>query len=559
MLKRMGTQSCKNNNSSLLSSTLPPLAFSLLLFILLSCLSAIILPGASFVKVIVELDHDDTIDLHSHNGFRKTLFDERYAKTSKIIKKGKKEAVVFALSNQPIKKLRLDFGKLSGTVKLFKIKITSHFAQNVVLAPSEIYRLFRAAGKESTIELKKDHVELVFKHNDTQLISNSRILKVYPFLLFGPQLLISILFFLVIQKFNFRLLPAITDINKKTRSSGENIDALDGLRAIAITMVVADHTWGLFKGLGAGGVWIFFALSGFLLIRPFIHQPDRVFSKELMSVYALKRAARILPAYYFYIIIIYLLSTRFNDAIRHFLFLQGSGHLWVVPQLVVFYLLLPTIVAVNYILFRNRFWPTLLALICLMFLANKVFDRSVISLFGMNHIHLRLFAGIFIAGIIFSFAYHRFYLPLENKLKQKQTVQVIFSLISISLLLFFILGSTEYLWGGKQIFAQKYFQWFGIAAGALIFSILAAGDTKFNRLLSILPLRTIGLVSFSLYLFHPLILNVIRKAAFYYSGYDPVGFPLFIATLSVSYFVSCFIYTYIERPFLHLNKTQTTT
>jgi peptidoglycan/LPS O-acetylase OafA/YrhL len=82
-----------------------------------------------------------------------------------------------------------------------------------------------------------------------------------------------------------------------SRSAG-----LDGLRAVASAMVVLLHLHA-FAGVdfgplnvvarGAGaGVWIFFALSGYLLYRPFLQGPVD------LRTYALKRAARILPGYY---------------------------------------------------------------------------------------------------------------------------------------------------------------------------------------------------------------------------------------------------------------------
>ncbi|HYK94595.1 MAG TPA: acyltransferase [Candidatus Dormibacteraeota bacterium] len=77
---------------------------------------------------------------------------------------------------------------------------------------------------------------------------------------------------------------------------------LDALRAIASFMVVAFHLRTIVKvdfgplnpfvEGGGAGVWIFFALSGYLLYRPFVAGPVD------LRAYALKRAARILPGYY---------------------------------------------------------------------------------------------------------------------------------------------------------------------------------------------------------------------------------------------------------------------
>ena len=130
----------------------------------------------------------------------------------------------------------------------------------------------------------------------------------------------------------------------------------------------------------------------------------------------------------------------------------------------------------------------------------------------------------------------------------------IFSLLALLLLLFFILGSTKRLWGGTRIYAQVYYPWFGIAGGVLLFSIMAAGNRFVSRFLSFFPLRAIGLVSLSFYLFHPLVLMVVLKGVQHYTSNTVQDFHLFLATLVLSYIVSCFTYTYIEKPFLHSGR-----
>ncbi|KGN38883.1 acyltransferase family protein [Knoellia subterranea] len=85
------------------------------------------------------------------------------------------------------------------------------------------------------------------------------------------------------------------------------IPALDGLRAVAATLVILTHA-AFLTGFGATGdlvgrlwsrgdfgVGIFFALSGFLLHRGLIAAPS---GKVAVGAYALRRAARVLPAYW---------------------------------------------------------------------------------------------------------------------------------------------------------------------------------------------------------------------------------------------------------------------
>jgi peptidoglycan/LPS O-acetylase OafA/YrhL len=85
------------------------------------------------------------------------------------------------------------------------------------------------------------------------------------------------------------------------RDPGDRNPGLDLLRVVACLLVVAFHLrtvlhvdFGPFNSFvqgGDSGVYIFFALSGYLLYRPYLRGPVD------LDVYALKRLARILPGY----------------------------------------------------------------------------------------------------------------------------------------------------------------------------------------------------------------------------------------------------------------------
>jgi peptidoglycan/LPS O-acetylase OafA/YrhL len=135
------------------------------------------------------------------------------------------------------------------------------------------------------------------------------------------------------------------------RSSG-----LDGLRAFASVLVVAFHlntvsgvSFGpldpIIRG-GDSGVYLFFALSGYLLYRPFVRGPVDVGS------YGLKRAGRIIPGYFVALAGLTLLtgsrlpiehplpyltmSASYDIPLRGFL-----GNAWTLSAEVLFYLSLP--------------------------------------------------------------------------------------------------------------------------------------------------------------------------------------------------------------------------
>jgi peptidoglycan/LPS O-acetylase OafA/YrhL len=81
----------------------------------------------------------------------------------------------------------------------------------------------------------------------------------------------------------------------------ERIDEVDGLRAIAMTMVIAQHC-----GLPFGwtGVWLFFVISGYVISRNFLCEAytNGPVLQEY-KIFMLRRFFRIVPVYTFYIAI----------------------------------------------------------------------------------------------------------------------------------------------------------------------------------------------------------------------------------------------------------------
>lgn len=86
----------------------------------------------------------------------------------------------------------------------------------------------------------------------------------------------------------------------------KHIPGLDGLRGLAAVIVALNHApkFGLSKvveqGAGNYGVMLFFILSGFLMAHLYL---DRTFSQRDASSYIVARITRIVPLYYFVLLI----------------------------------------------------------------------------------------------------------------------------------------------------------------------------------------------------------------------------------------------------------------
>ena len=76
------------------------------------------------------------------------------------------------------------------------------------------------------------------------------------------------------------------------------VEGLDGLRAIAVSLVIANH-YGLSWVPGGYGVTLFFVLSGFLITRLLVKEQAATGSISFRRFY-LRRALRIFPAFYAY-------------------------------------------------------------------------------------------------------------------------------------------------------------------------------------------------------------------------------------------------------------------
>lgn len=90
--------------------------------------------------------------------------------------------------------------------------------------------------------------------------------------------------------------PALPD-------AGSRIEGLDGLRGVAVLLVMLVHI-GL-VGSGWVGVQIFFVLSGFLITRILLQAKEGASAKSYFGTFYLRRSLRIFPAYYAYLLLMF--------------------------------------------------------------------------------------------------------------------------------------------------------------------------------------------------------------------------------------------------------------
>ena len=87
-----------------------------------------------------------------------------------------------------------------------------------------------------------------------------------------------------------------------------------------------------------------------------------------------------------------------------------------------------------------------------------------------------------------------------------------------------------------------------ILDSALLAIVLKPG-TWANRVFSWAPFRVLGVLSFSLYLIHPFVIDGLT-----YLGAASAGVPLFVAALLSSVMISLILERGVERPFMALGR-----
>src|SRR4051794_17264757 len=131
---------------------------------------------------------------------------------------------------------------------------------------------------------------------------------------------------------------------------GKRLPALDGLRGLAVLLVLLDHASDAHLRIfpaadmnraGKYGVHLFFVLSAFLLthlllLRP---APDLVRARTWIN-YAVRRFLRIFPLYALVLVVLVRLHRlHWHDVFNHLLLRDGRHQFWTIPVEVKYYMI----------------------------------------------------------------------------------------------------------------------------------------------------------------------------------------------------------------------------
>jgi len=292
--------------------------------------------------------------------------------------------------------------------------------------------------------------------------------------------------------------------------------ALDGLRGIAILLVVFYHNFGFVKYFFFGwlGVDLFFVLSGFLITDILL---DTVNKPGYFKNFYAKRILRIFPLYYLSLILFLLVLPRINGFpldfsfyIDHqwwywtylqnwFVIFHSVGytttaiqHYWSLAVEEQFYVIWPLLI---FIIRKPRILLFITVLLLLAVIGTRLYMWTM-QIKDLNYFGLYTYTridGICIGSML--------------AILQFMRSRFINKYFTVLILLLAVMNFVFYFINKEFNFTYPYLAIVGYTTFAILFAIIVheviQGNNKFfNFILTIKPLKFFGKISYGLYIFH---------------------------------------------------------
>lgn len=366
----------------------------------------------------------------------------------------------------------------------------------------------------------------------------------------------------------------------------ERLAVLDGLRGIAVLLVLWYHVWEIswlpaplpqlefIPETGFIGVHLFFFLSGFVITWPFVRALVTGTQSPDWRHFYWRRGIKILPSYWISIIIAYALgyaqlqgNSPVADIVSHLLFIHTwwpetagaiNGVLWTLAIEVEFYLLFPLI----WWGFRRQPWLTAAAM-ALIALAWRHFATACCynGFYVQAYENLPGYLDIFACGMLTAWIYARTRTlqpsPRSAILHTALAIAGVITLLGLmqSLFAFRMADQWAYVW---QINNRPFL---GIAFACIAFGSLGA-FTWWRALLSHRVLIWFGFISYNLYLYHQILARELLAWNIPPSHgaphFDPVWQFRYTIIATVVCIAQAAFFTYvIERPILSWKPRRT--
>lgn len=337
-----------------------------------------------------------------------------------------------------------------------------------------------------------------------------------------------------------------------------HIPALDGVRAIAILLVMLFHLAIPGFSLGWAGVPLFFVLSGFLITGVLLDAKGTQFG-EYIRVFYIKRSFRIFPLFYAYLglnaVALVMKGLPTDGYPWYLLYLQNYhiafslndnapgmvGHTWSLAVEEQFYLLWPFVVfALNR---RALAWVCGACIVVAPLARWAILDRTG-NIF-MANLSLPSCIDMLASGALLA-------VLGSSKIKSR----IVFGmLITGAVLICYAIATLglDAFWNAKGWTRPAFYLYTAMAFAFtwLVWVASSPAVTWLSRLLSIRPLTFTGKISYGLYIWHPICFSVCHKLVQRFSPPLP-GVTEPVLALAMAYVVAIGSYYLFELYFLRL-------
>lgn len=363
-------------------------------------------------------------------------------------------------------------------------------------------------------------------------------------------------------------------INRPPGSPNNYIPQLDGIRGLAIILVVSFHYFGSFPlfSFGWSGVDLFFVLSGYLITSRLIAMEER--KNHLFQFYK-NRALRIMPIYYatffaFFIGYHLLVSKQnlpgfsFYDKnwasfvffFQNWSFIEWGDlkenhlqHFWSLAIEEQFYLVWPFIL---YKFRKNEYFFKAIVSIILSIVITRIFLFLKYSDYmDYPHFYYNTFCrmdAFLLGGILFLY---------QQKKKEKLLVNYYYggTIILIAVIIF-----TGYASISNPFISTVGYTLIGLMYAGLIYSATSYSGKFVLTIFNCAWLRFIGKISYGLYIFHWLVLRSLEpKLSIWISEYigitrESAHWWSLLGCLLISMILSIISFFYFESYFLRMKN-----
>ena len=349
--------------------------------------------------------------------------------------------------------------------------------------------------------------------------------------------------------------------------------ALDGIRGLAILLVVFFHNFGFLQYFGFGwlGVDLFFVLSGYLITDILIRS---IGNKHYLRNFYLKRILRIFPLYYLVVsVTVFILPSisRLWDNLQFYvnnqwwlwLYLQNwlyvikepeqtnfLLHFWSLAVEEQFYLFWPWVI----LLFRK---PGRLITVTIFILIGVIITRIILwvnQVEGLEYFGLYTFTridGLCIGSLLALIMF------INRDWLSKYTGFIVLIIAGLNFLFYFLNRASN--------FSFPFFPFIGYTTFAIVFAVLVyeavQGKTKIINLIFTNPiLRFFGTISYGFYVFHwPVYVGLnswFRNLLNSTLEFQPIILELLVSILAtaLAFVISIFSYYFFESRFLKLKS-----